>query len=65
MPIFRIQTLEESFGAISRPHQRRGRDIAGAFQHPAVKKSMEVNLKVIATLDVLIDDLEPETCPKP
>ena len=30
----------------------------GAFDHPAVKKSMEVNLKVIATYDVLLEDLE-------
>jgi transposase len=50
--------LDESFGSISRPYQRRGRDIPGAFDHPAVKKSMEVNLKVIATYDVLLDDLE-------
>jgi len=48
--------LEEPFGCIAKPRQRG--DIVGAFDHPAVKKSMEVNLKVIATYDVLLDDLE-------
>ena len=50
--------LDESFGSISRPYQRKGRDLIGAFDHPAVQKSIEVNLKVIATYDVLLDDLE-------
>ncbi len=50
--------LEESFGCIAKPYQRRGKDLVGAFDHPAVQKSMEVNLKVIATYDVLLDDLE-------
>jgi transposase len=50
--------LEETFGCIAKPYQRRGKDIAGAFAHPAVQKSMEVNLKVIETYDVLLDDLE-------
>jgi transposase len=49
---------EESFGCIAKPYQRRGKDIVGAFDHPAVKKSMEVNLKVIATYDMLLEDLE-------
>ena len=48
--------LDEPFGCIAKPH-RRG-DIVGAFEHPAVKKSMEVNLQVIATYDVLLNDLE-------
>jgi transposase len=48
--------LEESFGCIAKPYQRG--DIVGAFDHPAVKKSMEVNLQVIATYDVLLNDLE-------
>jgi transposase len=50
--------LEESFGCIAKPYQRRGKDLVGAFDHPAVQKSMEVNLKVIATYDVLLEDLE-------
>lgn len=50
--------LDEPFGSISRPYQRRGKDIIGAFDNPAVQKSMEVNLKVIATYDVLLEDLE-------
>ncbi len=50
--------LDEPFGSISRPYQRRGKDIIGAFDDPAVKKSMEVNLKIIATYDVLLEDLE-------
>jgi hypothetical protein len=28
------------------------------FHHPAVQKSIEVNLKMIATYDVLFEDLE-------
>lgn len=48
--------LDESFGCIAVP-KKRG-DIVGAFDHPAVKKSMEVNLKVIATYDGLLEDLE-------
>lgn len=50
--------LDDSFGSIGRPYQRRGKDIVGAFDHPAVKKSMEVNLKMVATYDPLLDDLE-------
>jgi transposase len=50
--------LDESFGSISRPYQRRGKDLIGVFDDPAVQKSMEVNLKVIATYDILLDDLE-------
>jgi transposase len=50
--------LEDSFGSIGRPYQRRGKDIVGAFDHPAVRKSMEINLKMVATYDVLLDDLE-------
>ena len=48
--------LEESFGCIAVPSKRG--NIVGSFDHPAVQKSMEVNLKVIATYDVLLDDLE-------
>jgi hypothetical protein len=40
------------------PYQRRGKDIVGAFENPAVNKSMEVNLKMVATYDLLLDDLE-------
>jgi transposase len=48
--------LDESFGCIAVPGKRG--DIVGSFDHPAVQKSMEVNLKVIATYDVLLADLE-------
>jgi transposase len=48
--------LDEPFGRIAIP-KKRG-DIIGAFDHPAVQKSMEVNLKVIETYDVLLADLE-------
>jgi hypothetical protein len=40
--------LDESFGSIGRPYQRRGKDLIGAFDDPAVQKSMEVNLQMIA-----------------
>jgi transposase len=50
--------LDDPFGFIAKPYQRRGKDIVGAFADPAVKKSMEVNLKVIETLDLLLGDLE-------
>jgi transposase len=48
--------LDEPFGRIA-VTSKRG-DIVGAFEHPAVKKSMEVNLKVIETYDALLSDLE-------
>jgi transposase len=48
--------LDESFGCIAKPYQRG--DIVGAFDDPAVKKSMEVNLKVIETYDTTLLDLE-------
>ena len=48
--------LDESFGCIAKPYQRG--DIVGSFTNPAVKKSMEVNLKVIETYDVTLLDLE-------
>jgi transposase len=50
--------LEESFGSIGRPYQRKGKDLVGVFDDPAVQKSMEVNLKMIAAYEVLLDDLE-------
>lgn len=40
------------------PIREEGKDIVGAFDHPVIQKSMEVNLKVIATYDVLLEDLE-------
>jgi transposase len=48
--------LDETFGCIAKPYQRK--DIAGSFNDPAVKKSMEANLKIIETYDVLLLDLE-------
>jgi len=48
--------LDEPFGRIAVPSKRG--DIVGAFEHPAVRKSMEVDLQVIATYDVLLNDLE-------
>ena len=50
--------LDESFGSIGRPYQRRGKDLITVFDHPAVQKSMEVNLKMIAAYEVLLDNLE-------
>jgi hypothetical protein len=50
--------LEDSFGSISRPYQRRGKDLVGAFDHPAVQKSIEVNLKMTATYHVFLEDVE-------
>jgi transposase len=50
--------LDDPFGAIAKPYQRRGKEIIGAFADPAVKKSIEANLRLIETFDVLIGDLE-------
>ncbi|OPX92416.1 MAG: Transposase IS116/IS110/IS902 family protein [Syntrophorhabdus sp. PtaB.Bin006] len=48
--------LDESFGCIAKPYQRG--NIVGAFENPSVKKSMEVDLKVIETYDTTLLDLE-------
>lgn len=48
--------LDESFGTIAVPSKRG--DIIGSFDHPAVKKSMEADLKVIAVYDTTLADLE-------
>jgi transposase len=48
--------LSESFGCIAKPHNRN--DIVEQFEHPAVKKSMAVDLEVIRTYDTILTDLE-------
>ena len=48
--------LDEPFGRIAVPSKRG--DIVGSFDDPAVKKSMEVDLQVIATYDTMLTDLE-------
>jgi transposase len=48
--------LSESFGCIAKPKNRNG--IVEQFKHPAVQKSMAVDLEVIRTYDTILADLE-------
>jgi len=48
--------LDEPFGCIAVPSKRG--DIVGSFDHPAVKKSMEVDLQMITSYDAMLIDLE-------
>ncbi|MDO9580969.1 MAG: IS110 family transposase [Bacteroidales bacterium] len=48
--------LDETFGCIAVPSKRG--DIVGSFDHPAVKKSVEADLKVITVYDATLHDLE-------
>ena len=48
--------LSESFGCIAKPQNRNG--IVEQFEHPAVQKSMAVDLEVIRTYDTILTDLE-------
>jgi transposase len=48
--------LSESFGCIAKPKNRNG--IVEQFDHPAVQKSMAVDLEVIRTYDTILADLE-------
>jgi transposase len=48
--------LSESFGCIAKPQNRNG--IVEQFEHPAVQKSMAVDLEVVRTYDTILTDLE-------
>jgi Transposase and inactivated derivatives len=48
--------LEEPFGCLTQPRKRTG--IVERFNDPAVQKSMEVDLAMIATYDTMLVDLE-------
>lgn len=48
--------LSDSFGCIAKPQNRNG--IVEHFEHPAVQKSMAVDLELIRTYDVILTDLE-------
>lgn len=48
--------LSDSFGCIAKPKNRNG--IIEHFEHPAVQKSMAVDLEVIRTYDTILADLE-------
>ncbi len=48
--------LSDSFGCIAKPKNRNG--IVEQFEHPAVQKSMAVDLEVIRTYDTILADLE-------
>jgi len=48
--------LSESFGCIAKPQNRNG--IVEQFEHPAVQKSMAVDLEVVRTYDTILADLE-------
>jgi transposase len=48
--------LSDSFGCIAKPQNRNG--IVGQFEHPAVQKSMAVDLEVVRTYDTILTDLE-------
>jgi transposase len=48
--------LSDSFGCIAKPQNRNG--IVEHFEHPAVQKSMAVDLEVVRTYDTILADLE-------
>ena len=48
--------LSDSFGCIAKPQNRNG--IVEQFEHPAVQKSMAVDLEVVRTYDTILTDLE-------
>ena len=48
--------LSDSFGCIAKPRNRNG--IVEQFEHPAVQKSMAVDLEVVGTYDTILADLE-------
>ena len=48
--------LSDSFGCIAKPQNRNG--IVEHFEHPAVQKSMAVDLELIRTYDTILADLE-------
>lgn len=48
--------LSDSFGCIAKPPNRNG--IVEQFKHPAVQKSMAVDLEVVRTYDTILTDLE-------
>jgi hypothetical protein len=48
--------LDETFGCIAVPSKRG--NIIDKFDHPAVQKSMEADLKVITVYDATLHDLE-------
>lgn len=48
--------LSDSFGCIAKSQNRNG--IVEQFEHPAVQKSMAVDLEVVRTYDTILSDLE-------